>query len=150
MLCVRPRAHLHKEAAVTDLMLRHQLAVARRRDPRLARKLSPDPPGGLVGFDEAVRLAGPRVQEAAVTTRWSSASVPGAPSDPLPTDPEWSGGSLYRDVREAVVGIPPERVWRAMDAIGGGGGRRPASPGPAAAPLAGSLTRLAGIGCRHS
>ena len=30
-----------------------------------------------------------------VTTRWSSASVPGAPSDPLPTDPDWAGGSLY-------------------------------------------------------
>ena len=28
-----------------------------------------------------------------MATRWSSASVPGAPSDPLPTDPDWAGGS---------------------------------------------------------
>jgi hypothetical protein len=48
----------------------------------------PDPPGGLIGFDEAVRLALQRVKDAAVATRWSSASVPGAPSDPLPTDPD--------------------------------------------------------------
>ena len=41
-----------------------------------------------------------RVQEAQVTTRWSSASLPGAPSDPLPTDPDWAGGSLYTDRRE--------------------------------------------------
>jgi uncharacterized protein YbjT (DUF2867 family) len=43
----------------------------------------PDPPSGLLGFDEAVRLALVRVREAAVATRWSSASVPGAPSDLL-------------------------------------------------------------------
>ena len=47
----------------------------------------PDPPEGLLPFDEAVRLALQRIREAAVETRWSSASWPGAPSDPLPTDP---------------------------------------------------------------
>src|SRR3954467_5867087 len=41
----------------------------------------PDPPEGLVGFERAVRLALRRVQDAAVSTRWSSAAVPGAPSD---------------------------------------------------------------------
>ncbi|NUP49650.1 MAG: SDR family oxidoreductase [Catenulispora sp.] len=95
--------------------LRHEVVCADRRIAALV----PDPPGGLIGFDEAVRLARTRVQEAAVTTRWSSASVPGAPSDPLPTDPRWAGGSLYRDVREAEVDIPPERVWRAVESIGG-------------------------------
>ncbi|MFP5371963.1 MAG: NAD(P)H-binding protein, partial [Actinomycetes bacterium] len=55
----------------------------------------PDPPEGLLGFDEAVRLALRNVRTSSVATRWSSASVPGAPSDPLPTDPDWAGGSLY-------------------------------------------------------
>lgn len=95
--------------------LRHEVVCA---DHRIA-ELVPDPPQGLIGFDEAVRLARARVQEANVTTRWSSASFPGAPSDPLPTDPEWAGGSLYRDVREEEVDIAPERVWRAVEAIGG-------------------------------
>ena len=95
--------------------LRHRVVCADHG----IRALVPDPPGGLVGFDEAVRLARARVQEAGVTTRWSSASVPGAPSDPLPTDPAWAGGSLYRDVRGADVAIAPERVWRAVESIGG-------------------------------
>jgi uncharacterized protein YbjT (DUF2867 family) len=95
--------------------LRHEVVCS---DHRIG-VLIPDPPGGLVGFDEAVRLARSRVREAAVTTRWSSASVPGVPSDPLPTDPVWAGGSLYRDLRGADVDIPPERVWRAVESIGG-------------------------------
>src|SRR3712207_5566998 len=60
----------------------------------------PDPPEGLLGFDEAVRLAIQRVKDATVATRWSSASTPGAPSDPLPTDPSWAGGTLYLDRSE--------------------------------------------------
>ncbi|MEZ0114504.1 uncharacterized protein YbjT (DUF2867 family)/uncharacterized protein YndB with AHSA1/START domain [Catenulispora sp. EB89] len=95
--------------------LRHEVVCADRR----VTELVPDPPEGLLGFDEAVRLARTRVQEANVTTRWSSASLPGAPSDPLPTDPAWAGGSLYRDIREAEVDVAPERVWRAVEAIGG-------------------------------
>lgn len=54
----------------------------------------PDPPGGLTGFDDFVRLALQKVRHADIATRWSSASLPGAPSDPLPTDPDWAGGSL--------------------------------------------------------
>ncbi|MBS2533556.1 SDR family oxidoreductase [Catenulispora sp. NF23] len=95
--------------------LRHEVVCGDRR----ITELVPDPPEGLLGFDGAVRLARTRVREAAVTTRWSSASMPGAPSDPLPTDPAWAGGSLYRDLREAEVDIPAERVWRVVESIGG-------------------------------
>ena len=69
----------------------------------------PDPPEGLLGFDEAVGLALQRVRDSAVTTRWSSASVPGAPSDPLPTDPDWAGGSLYVDERTRDDDAPTRR-----------------------------------------
>ena len=79
----------------------------------------PDPPGGLLGFDDAVRLALARIQEADVATRWSSASVPGAPSDPMPTDPDWAGGSLYRDERRTRVAAPPDVVWQVLQAVGG-------------------------------
>jgi len=82
----------------------------------------PDPPGGLLGFDESVRLALQRVREAAVETRWSSASWPGAPSDPLPTDPQWAGGSLYEDLRRAPVAAAPEDLWRVIEGIGGENG----------------------------
>jgi uncharacterized protein YbjT (DUF2867 family) len=82
----------------------------------------PDPPEGLIGFDEAVRLALKRVGSGDVATRWSSASVPGAPSDPLPTDPDWAGGTLYADVRESPVGASPEALWRVIESIGGDNG----------------------------
>jgi uncharacterized protein YbjT (DUF2867 family) len=71
----------------------------------------PDPPEGLLGFDEAVRLAVQRVRDSAVATRWTSASVPGAPSDPLPTDPDWAGGTLYVDERTRTTDIAGENGW---------------------------------------
>lgn len=79
----------------------------------------PDPPEGLVNFEDAVGLALQRIREAAVTTRWSSASLPGAPSDPLPTDPSWAGGSLYTDEREVIAGASAESLWQVIEQIGG-------------------------------
>ncbi|WP_343245200.1 SDR family oxidoreductase [Streptomyces sp. SID14478] len=79
----------------------------------------PDPPGAPLGFDAAVGLALQRVQGAQVSTRWSSAAVPGAPSDPLPTDPDWAGGSLYTDVREQLVEASPRQLWNVVEGIGG-------------------------------
>ena len=65
----------------------------------------PDPPDGLIGFEEAVRLALVRIRDADVATHWSNASVAGVASDPLPTDPDWAGGSLYVDERSSVVDV---------------------------------------------
>jgi uncharacterized protein YbjT (DUF2867 family) len=79
----------------------------------------PDPPEGLLGFDDAVRLAVRRVRDGAVATRWASASVPGAPSDPLPTDPGWAGGSLYVDERTRTTPASADAVWRVVEGIGG-------------------------------
>ncbi|MEU1372076.1 SDR family oxidoreductase [Streptomyces triculaminicus] len=95
--------------------LRHEV-VCREHD--IARYV-PDPPAGLIGVEEALRLAQQRVRDAQVATRWSSAAVPGAPSDSLPTDPDWAGGSLYTDCREESVDAPPERLWRVIEGIGG-------------------------------
>ena len=47
----------------------------------------PDPPGGLLGFDDAVGRALQRIRDFEVPTRWSSAAEPGAPSEPLPDRP---------------------------------------------------------------
>ncbi len=82
----------------------------------------PDRPEGRTGFDRAVSLALTRVRDADVTTRWSQASLPGAPSDPLPTDPTWAGGSLYEDVRHSQVDAPIETAWRVVESIGGSTG----------------------------
>ncbi|MEV5975172.1 SDR family oxidoreductase [Streptomyces sp. NPDC051921] len=82
----------------------------------------PEPPGGPLPFDRALTLALQRVRDAQVTTRWSSASLPGAPSDPLPTDPDWAGGSLYTDERARLVDAGEEELWRVIEGTGGENG----------------------------
>jgi uncharacterized protein YbjT (DUF2867 family) len=73
----------------------------------------------LCPFDEAVRLSLQQIRDADVATRWSGATWPGAPSDPLPTDPEWSGGTVYQDERSVVVEGSAAAVWSAVEGIGG-------------------------------
>ncbi|MFD0903265.1 SDR family oxidoreductase [Actinomadura sediminis] len=89
-----------------------------RREHDIDRYVPP-PPDGPTGFERAVSLALRRVRDADVATRWSSASVPGAPSDPLPTDPDWAGGSLYTDERSREVNASGERLWAVIEGIGG-------------------------------
>ncbi|MEU7105015.1 SDR family oxidoreductase [Streptomyces sp. NPDC046215] len=123
--------------------LRYEV-ICRERD--IAR-YAPTPPEGLIGFDEAVRLALKRVRDADVATRWSSASLPGAPSDPLPSDPDWSGGSLYEDRRELSVDAPAERLWRVVEGIGGENGWYSF---PLAWSVRGAMDRLVGgVGLRR-
>ncbi|MGP3932079.1 SDR family oxidoreductase [Nonomuraea sp. KM88] len=107
----------------------------------------PDPEGGLTGFRQAVSLALQKIKEADVATRWSSASTPGAPSDPLPTDPGWTGGSLYIDRRDRQVDAGPEALWRVIEAVGGENGWYSL---PVAWQLRGLLDRLfGGVGLRR-
>lgn len=79
----------------------------------------PDPPEGLIGYERSVELALSKVQNLDVPTTWSSASTAGAPSEPLPSDPDWAGGSLYVDQREREVAAPPAALWRIIEGIGG-------------------------------
>ncbi|MFC9279421.1 SDR family oxidoreductase [Streptomyces collinus] len=123
--------------------LRHEV-VCQEHD--IARYV-PDPPGHPLGFDLAVRMALRRVRDAKVDTRWSSASVPGAPSDPLPTDPDWAGGSLCTDHREAMVDASVRELWRVIEGVGGENGWYSF---PLAWSLRGLLDRLAGgVGLRR-
>lgn len=82
----------------------------------------PDPPDGLVGFDDAVRQALSKVGNADVETRGSTSAWTGAPADPIPSDPDWSGGSSYVDLRGRDVDAPVETLWAVVERIGGGSG----------------------------
>lgn len=91
-------------------------------DTREIRKLVPDPENGLTPFRTAVKLALAKVTLATVETRWSDAAVPTAPSDPLPTDPAWAGGTIYTDVRKVFSTDSVETVFARVEAIGGENG----------------------------
>lgn len=44
---------------------------------------------------------------------------PGRPSDPLPSDPDWAGGSLYSDDRSTIVHADAETLWTVVEGLGG-------------------------------
>lgn len=107
----------------------------------------PDPEGGPTDYEQAVELALARIRNAQVPTRWSDADIAGAPSDPLPSDPEWSGGSLYEDVREKRTDADPDTLWAVIESIGGENGWYSF---PLAWSLRGWIDRLSGgVGLRR-
>jgi uncharacterized protein YbjT (DUF2867 family) len=75
-------------------------------------------PGPRLGYRESVRLALARTRAHDVTTRWSGADGE-LLAGPLPTDPEWSGGSVLVDERERLVTAEPEAICRVVSGIGG-------------------------------
>lgn len=104
-------------------------------------------PTDLLGFDEAVELALHQIRSGDVATRWSGADWPGAPSDPMPTDPDWSGGTVYRDERSTPVDASVDELWRAIEGIGG---ERGWYSFPLAWAVRGLLDRLVGgVGLRR-
>lgn len=82
----------------------------------------PDPPEGLITFDRSVELALTKIQNLDVPTSWSSAATAGAPAEGLPTDPDWAGGSLYKDERTSEVQASPAHLWTIIEGIGGRNG----------------------------
>jgi len=82
----------------------------------------PEPEGGLTGYRRAVRLALDRMRSGQVETSWQDAPVLGAPSDLLPSDPEWTGHTVYTDLRLKHSSAKPAEVWRVIEGIGGENG----------------------------
>ena len=103
--------------------LKHEVVAT----PSNINELIPPAKGGLTHFKRAVELALAKIKNANVETRWSDASLPGSPSEPLPTDPDWAGGSLYTDVRTAETTDDIKTVWARVESIGGANGYSTAS-----------------------
>jgi len=82
----------------------------------------PAPAEGLLRYRQAVRLALQREKDGEVETSWQDSSVSGAPSDLLPSDPDWSGHIVYTDDRETDSTAPPEELWKVVESIGGENG----------------------------
>jgi uncharacterized protein YbjT (DUF2867 family) len=74
-----------------------------------AAVLMPQP---LEHVREAIRLALDAEARSDVESTWSSAG-------PVPGDPDWAGGDVFKDSREAVVQATPDRVFDVLTGLGG-------------------------------
>ena len=81
----------------------------------------PDPPGGLIGFDDARRAgAAPRCSDADVATRWSiGRACPARRATRCRPTPTGRAAALYTDRRERDGRRPAEALWRVIEGIGG-------------------------------
>jgi uncharacterized protein YbjT (DUF2867 family) len=77
-------------------------------------------PGATIPYPEALRLALARIKDHEVETSWRDADLAGrSPAEPYPGDPDWTGGTLLRDVREMHARALPRHVFAAVSRIGG-------------------------------
>lgn len=73
-----------------------------------------------LGFRESLEQALRRVADKRVLTRWSDATLPGrTPADPLPTDPDWTGGRTLTDAHGATSSASPHDLFATAQGIGG-------------------------------
>ncbi|MGJ9403757.1 SDR family oxidoreductase [Arthrobacter sp. KK5.5] len=82
----------------------------------------PPPEGGPTGYLKAVELALIKIEAGAVETSWATAHAIGEPAEPLPSDPEWAGRTVFTDARERATSATPEQVWKVIEGIGGENG----------------------------
>ncbi|MCS4530922.1 SDR family oxidoreductase [Corynebacterium sp. ES2730-CONJ] len=86
-------------------------------------QIIPDPPEGLIDYSHAVQLALKAEEERGVPTSWDNSwSSAGDAADSLPTDPQWSGSTVYEDTRHGHSDLPPEKIWEVVEGIGGSHG----------------------------
>jgi uncharacterized protein YbjT (DUF2867 family) len=72
-------------------------------------------PQELLTVRDAIRAALRQLTENQVETNWSMAGV-------IPGDPDWAGGTVFRDDRKIVIEAPDWAVFRAVCRVGGGHG----------------------------
>jgi uncharacterized protein YbjT (DUF2867 family) len=81
------------------------------RDERITQMI----PQQLLTVREAIRAALRQMTEHQVETNWSMAG-------PMPGDPDWAGGRVFRDEREMAIEAPDWAVFRTVCRVGGGHG----------------------------
>ncbi|MEV4900029.1 SDR family oxidoreductase [Citricoccus sp. NPDC055426] len=88
-------------------------------------ELIPDPPGGLTGFRQACARAIERQRRGPLDQTWDDdvlTAMAQDPAEPLPSDPDWAGNTVFTDEREREGAAPPEAVWAVVETIGGRNG----------------------------
>lgn len=82
----------------------------------------PEPEGGLTSYRRSVRLALQRMRVGEVETSWQNSSINGAPSNLLPSDPDWTGHVVYLDLKKKHSDASVKNLWAVIEGIGGENG----------------------------
>ena len=77
------------------------------------------PAHGPTSYDESIELALENIKDGDVETRWSDAYASRKPAEPLPSDPDWTGGNVYTHTRELATTASAARLWQAIEGISG-------------------------------
>lgn len=72
-------------------------------------------PQHLLTVQDAIRAALTKIAAHGVETNWSMAG-------PIAGDPDWAGGTVFRDSRTLNIDAPPDAAFRAVCRVGGGHG----------------------------
>lgn len=72
-------------------------------------------PQKLLRVREAIHAALSQIAERQVETNWCMAGT-------MPGDPDWAGGTVFRDSREIAIGAPDWATFKAVCRVGGGNG----------------------------
>ncbi|MCQ1993959.1 SDR family oxidoreductase [Arthrobacter sp. zg-Y1171] len=95
-------------------------AVAKEHD---IDQYLPQPEGGLTDYHDAVKRALGKEKRGEVETTWANASASSdLASDPLPSDPDWAGQTVYVDSRQRRAAVDPAAVWQVIEGVGGRNG----------------------------
>lgn len=81
------------------------------RENRITRLI----PQELLSVREAIHAALSQMAEHDVETTWSM-------SGPMPGDPDWAGGTVFRDLRKSTINAPDWAAFKAVCRVGGGHG----------------------------
>lgn len=73
----------------------------------------------LLSCPEAIRLALARVEQEQVDSCWTDAGEVKAPEWATCSDTSYAGGKIYEIAYEVHLSLPPEKIWPAIESIGG-------------------------------
>lgn len=79
-------------------------------------------PQQLLSAEEAMERALKRTGDGDVDTSWTDAGRMPPVELSADGDPEWAGGTVYRDIRRMIITQNPDEVWQRIESIGGKNG----------------------------
>lgn len=79
-------------------------------------------------LDQAIERALSVVGDLKIKTSWMDSAPTNTPASPMPQDPDWAGGTIYKDIQEINTTASPAALFATVSGIGGGRGWYVANP----------------------